>query len=64
MQNQLLAQYSSQWLQVYAVWLPMLWEMHAKSGTTMSEPRVKHFWDGETIIGQWFAKQVDALIGE
>lgn len=33
------------------------------NGTTMPDPRVMHFWDGETVIGQWFAKQVDGYEG-
>jgi hypothetical protein len=33
------------------------------NGTTMPDPRVTHFWDGETQIGQWFAKQVDGYDG-
>lgn len=33
------------------------------NGNSMSDPRVMHFWDGEHIIGQWFAKQVDGYEG-
>ena len=33
------------------------------NGTTLSDPRVMHFWDGETEVGQWFAKQVDGYEG-
>ena len=65
MQNELLEQYTSQKLRVYAVWLPMLvtdardeW-----NGTTMPDPRVMHLWDGETEIGQWFAQQVEGYQG-
>ena len=63
MQNQLLTQYSSANLSVYAVWLPMLWVTHAKNGMTMPDPRVIHFWDGELQVGQWFAKEVDGYDG-
>jgi hypothetical protein len=64
-QNQLLAQYTSKSLRVYAVWLPMLWADARTmwNGTTMPDPRVIHFWDGETVVGQWFAKQVDGYQG-
>lgn len=65
MQTQLLAQYPSEQLRVYAVWLPMLagdareeWD-----GTIMPDSRVTHFWDGELKVGQWFAKQVDRYDG-
>ena len=33
------------------------------NGTIMPDPRVMHFWDGETIIGQWFAEEVDDYSG-
>ena len=33
------------------------------NGTTMPDPRVTHFWDGNTQIGQWFAKNVDGFDG-
>ena len=33
------------------------------NGNTMADPRVMHFWDGETLIGQWFAKRVDGYEG-
>jgi hypothetical protein len=64
-QNQLSAKYSSQQLRVYAVWLPMLWTDAGEewNGTTMPNPRVKHFWDGNTVIGQWLAEQVDGYQG-
>jgi hypothetical protein len=64
-QNQLLAQYSSERLRVYAVWLPMLGgDAREKwNGTTMPDARVIHFWDGALQVGQWFAKQVDGFDG-
>jgi len=64
-QTQLLAQYPSAALRVYAVWLPMLWnDSRGKwNGTNMPDARVTHFWDGERIAGQWFAKQVDGEEG-
>lgn len=65
MQNQVLAQNSSVKLRVYVVWLPMLGgdAREEWNGTTMPDPRVTHFWDGETVIGQWFAKQVNGYQG-
>ena len=52
-------------LKVYTVWLVMLggdsrddWDIRS-----MPDPRVMHFWDGEYIVGQWFAKQVDGYEG-
>ena len=35
----------------------------AWNGNTMPDPRVTHFWDGQTIISQWLAKQVDGYQG-
>jgi len=64
-QTHLLAQYPSEQLRVYAVWLPMLWEDAREkwNGTMLPDPRVMHFWDGELQIGHWFAKQVDGYEG-
>jgi len=64
-QTQLLAQYPSAKLRVYTVWLPMLWGDARKmwNGTTMPDVRVTHFWDGNLLVGQWFAKQVDGYDG-
>ena len=65
MQNELLGQNTSQKLRVYAVWLPML-ATDARdewNGTTMPDPRVMHFWDGKSEIGQWFAEQVEGYRG-
>jgi len=33
------------------------------NGNTMPDSRVTHFWDGEYIVGQWFAKEVDGYEG-
>ena len=33
------------------------------NGNTMPDTRVMHFWDGDTLAGQWFAKQVDGYDG-
>ena len=65
MQKFLLSQNPSTELQVYAVWLPILandareeWD-----GNTMPDPRVKHFWDGEKQIGEWFAEEIEGYRG-
>ena len=29
----------------------------------MPDPRVIHFWDGETKVGEWFAEQVEGYRG-
>jgi hypothetical protein len=64
-QSQLLAQYPSAKIRVYAVWLAMLGgDAREKwNGNAMPDPRVTHFWDGEYVIGQWFAKQVEGYRG-
>jgi hypothetical protein len=43
----------------------MLWEDSRAmwNGNNMPDPRVTHFWDGEHVIGQWFAKEVDGYEG-
>jgi hypothetical protein len=35
----------------------------AWNGRTMPDPRVLHFWDGEYLTGQWFAREVDGYEG-
>jgi hypothetical protein len=64
-QTQILVQYPSAQLRVYAVWLPMLGSdrREAWNGTNMPDARVMHFWDGDLELGQWFAKAVDGHDG-
>jgi hypothetical protein len=52
-------------LRVYAVWIAMLGgdSRDDWNGRSMPDPRVKNFWDGEYIVGRWFAKQVDGFDG-
>ena len=33
------------------------------NGRNMPDRRVLHFWDGEYLAGQWFARQVDGYNG-
>ena len=65
MQTQLLDQLPSEQLRVYAVWLPMLWSDNRAmwNGTNMPDTRVMHFWDGEQVIAQWIAKEIDGYEG-
>lgn len=65
MQTQLLTEYPSDQISVYAVWLRMLvgdssdeWDE-----TAMPDARVQHFWDSELEVARWFAKQVDGYDG-
>jgi hypothetical protein len=64
-QTQLLREYSSEPLSVYAVWLQMLPSITSDKwdATIMPDARVKHFWDGELDVARWFAKQVDGYEG-
>jgi hypothetical protein len=64
-QTQLLKEYSSEPLSVYAVWLQMLPSITSDKwdATIMPDARVKHFWDGELDVARWFAKQVDGYEG-
>ena len=65
MQKQLLEEYPSKQVRVYAVWLPMLAgdAREEWNGITMPDARVMHFWDGDLQIGRWFAKQVEGYDG-
>jgi hypothetical protein len=64
-QTQLLKDYPSEQVRVYAVWLQMLPTItHDKwDATIMPDGRVKHFWDGELEVARWFARQVDGYEG-
>ena len=33
------------------------------NGTNMPDSRVTHYWDGERIVGRWFAGQVEGYEG-
>jgi hypothetical protein len=52
-------------VKVYAVWLPVLWTDSREhwNGNSMPDPRVLHFWDGEMVVGQWFAEHVEGFEG-
>jgi hypothetical protein len=60
----ILEQHRSADLRVYTVWLPMLvtdsreeWRRSA-----LPDARVRHYWDGERVVGQWLAdKDVGGL---
>ena len=43
----------------------MLWSdsREAWKGTTLPDPRVSHFWDGDLLLGNWFAKEVEGWEG-
>jgi hypothetical protein len=64
-QTQLLKDYPSEQISVYAVWLEMLPSITPDKwdATIMTDPRVKHFWDSELDAARWFAKQVDGYEG-
>jgi hypothetical protein len=64
-QTQLLKEYPSEQLSVYAVWLQMLPSISSEKWdpTIMPDARVKHFWDGDLEVARWFAKQVDGYEG-
>jgi hypothetical protein len=62
--EELLDRHPDRALTVYAVWLPMVpgdarsrWPAHL-----LDDPRVRHFWDGDRVVGEWFAAN-DLAIG-
>ena len=65
MQTQLLKDYPSEQVRVYAVWLQMLPTITRDTwdATIMPDGRVKHFWDGELDAARWFAREVDGYEG-
>jgi hypothetical protein len=64
-QTQLLKDYPSGQISVYAVWLQMYPGVSREKwdATLMPDGRVKHFWDGELDAARWFAKEVDGYDG-
>jgi hypothetical protein len=53
----ILARHPDAALSVYTVWLPML-ATDARSewpAGALPDPRVRHFWDGERVVGRWLA---------
>jgi hypothetical protein len=60
-----MTQYPSKDFRVYAVWLPMLWtdSRGMWDGNNLSDSRVLHYWDGERVIGRWFARNIDGYDG-
>jgi hypothetical protein len=64
-QRDVLAKYPAADLRVYVVWLPMLWSdrREAWDSGVISDPRAINFWDGERVVGEWFAKNVDGYEG-
>jgi hypothetical protein len=64
-QSQLLKEYPSEQVRVYAVWLRMYpansreqWDP-----ALMPDPRVLHFWDDQLEAARWFAREVDGYEG-
>jgi hypothetical protein len=55
----ILASHPSADLRVYTVWLPML-VTDARSEwrrSALPDERVRHFWDGERVVGRWLADE-------
>jgi hypothetical protein len=54
-------------LQVYVIWFSML-PTDARSrwrwtNNAVNDPRVKHYWDEDRLVGQWFAAEVEGYEG-
>ena len=65
MQQQWLSVHPAARLKVYAIWLPMLWTDSRErwNGNTMPDARVRHYWDGDRVVGEWFAARVEGFEG-
>ena len=65
MQTQLLTEYPSDQISIYAIWLRMLARDSSDEwdASIMTDARVKHFWDGGLEAAQWFAREVDGYEG-
>ena len=43
--------------------MPLIISRDSWDATVIPDARVDHFWDGEQVISQWFAKEVDGYRG-
>ena len=62
MQENVLEKHPEADLRVYVGWLPML-PTDARFGVAelMVDDRVRHFWDGDQLLGSYFAKLTGAI---
>jgi hypothetical protein len=58
-QHNILAKYPQGRVRVYAVWFNMLWgdSREGWDSTVLPDARVTHLWDGQKLVGRWFARQ-------
>ena len=59
MQQNILAKYPQGRVRVYTVWFNMLWgdSRDGWDSTVLPDARVTHLWDGQKLVGRWFAAQ-------
>jgi hypothetical protein len=59
-QRDILEQHSNAEVKVYAVWLPVLGgdSRRGWDDEVMTDRRVTHLYDGERLVGSWFAQNV------
>jgi hypothetical protein len=59
-QQEILSKNSQADLRVYAVWFNMLFgdSRGAWTGDGLVDPRVRHFWDEQKAVGNWFSANV------
>jgi hypothetical protein len=64
-QEEILAKHPSPTLQVYAVWLPMVWSdtRRAWERSVLADPRAIHLWDEKRATGQRFAEHIEGYRG-
>jgi hypothetical protein len=63
-QVHILAKYPQADLRVYVGWLPMLpTDERFRVADLMVDDRVRHFWDGNRLLGAYFAKLTGAEAG-
>ena len=59
MQQEILAKRPGAGIRVYTVWFNMLLgdSREGWDSSVLPDPRVAHFWDGQRLLGHWFAAQ-------
>jgi hypothetical protein len=63
-QDRILERWTSGDLRVHTVWLPFLGGTRgAIDGTLLSDPRVRHYWDGQAVTSRWFGTNLPGQSG-
>jgi hypothetical protein len=64
-QDEIVEKWGTGDLRVYVVWLPFLGGTRdAIDGTLLADPRVQHYWDGDTVSSAYFGEHLPGNLGQ